>query len=309
MDIAPPQAYDMSMKRLTHDQYAEALKAAHPHYELLSQYATGRSKVNVRCTKHGKTYDVTARSLTTTGQALKCCGNVRSKAATQRSIAKALASLSDRIAVHGRLTLLSANNYKTQRSKVLCKCNACGDERMVSADNASQGQGIDCACRLQGRIEHGKKFWTPELVAKGIEARMAAGWSNPIDSLQNALTGNLVNNMPTALYLYQSPIDGLAKYGISVKPEQRSKQEGYGQQLVPHRNYASRVTAILIEQAYKYGYGLKPPAELESWCGRSELTDATPDEFESRIAELERALLELGQEQFARDYCGYELED
>lgn len=299
----------MSMKSLTHNQYAEALKSAHPRYELLSQYANGRSKVKVRCSEHDQTFEVTARSLTTTGQGLRCCGNVRSKAATQRSIAKALASLSDRIEVHGRLTLLSADNYKTQRSKVLCKCNACGDERMVLAVNASKGQGIECACRLQSRVTQGKKSWTPELAAKGVTARMAAGWSNPIDSLQNALTGNLVNNMPTALYLYQSPIDGLAKYGISVKPEQRSKQEGYGQQLTPHRNYASRVTAILIEQAYKYGYGLKPPAELGSWCGRSELTDATPDEFESRIAELERALLELGQEQFARDYCGYELED
>ena len=299
----------MSMKRLTHDQYAEALKAAHPHYELLSQYVNSRSKVKVRCTKHGETHEVVARSLTTTGQSLMCCGKRRQMAAAQKTAAQAKATLGEAIKCHGRLRLISAKGYKSQRSKVLCQCVICGDQAMVSADNARSGQGINCTCRLQSRIEHGKKSWTPELVAMGIDARMAAGWSNPVDSVHNALTGELINNVPTALYLYASPITGLAKYGIAVDPDKRAKAGGYGAQLAPHRTYASRVTAVLIEQAYKYGYGMKPPAELAGWCGRTELTDATAKEFEDRIAELEHALLSLGQEQFARDYCGYELED
>ena len=295
----------MYMKRLTHDQYAEALKAAHPHYELLSEYKNGRSKVKVRCTVHNEIHEVVAKSLTTTGQSLMCCGKLKQHTNQKE---KAKKNLADRIASHGRLRLVSLDGYKNSKSKVLCQCNKCGEKGQVEATNASQGQGLNCSCRQQKRVEHGKKSWTPDLVRKGVEARQAAGWSNPVDSIHNALTGELVNNVPTALYLYESPVTGLAKYGISVRPEIRSKQEGYGAQLVPHRNYASRVTAVLIEQAYKYSHGLKPPAELASWCGRSELTDATPDEFSERIDELERALLELGQEQFARDYCGYELE-
>lgn len=294
------------MKRLTHDQYAERLKAAHPCYELLSEYKNVRSKVKVRCTVHNEIHEVVAQSLTTTGQSLMCCGKLQQHASRREGAKRALA---DRIAAHGRLRLISLDGYKNNRSKVLCQCNKCGDKARVAADNAAQGQGLNCSCRQQGRVEHGKKSWTPEIAQKGVAAREAAGWSNPVDSVHNALTGELINNVPTALYLYAAPVPGFAKYGIAAKPAKRAKAGGYGEQLAAPRTYASRVTAVLIEQAYKYGYGVKPPAELAGWCGRTELTDATVEEFQERIAELERALLSLGKEQFARDYCGYELED
>lgn len=295
----------MSMRRLTHEQYAKALKAAHPGYELLSQYVNARTKVLVRCIKHNEVHEVVAQSLTTTGQSMKCCGKRRQMDAVQKTAQQAMAALGEAIKSHGRLQLISAKGYKSQRSKVLCQCVNCGDQAMVAANNAKSGQGINCACRLQSRVEHGKKSWTPEIAALGVDARMAAGFSNPIDSVQNALTGDLVNNVPTSLYLYASPISGLAKYGIAVNPDQRAKVGGYGKQLAPHRNYASRVTAVLIEQAYRYGYGMKPPAELAGWCGRTELTDATPSEFQERIEELEKALHELGAEAFASEYTGY----
>jgi len=291
------------MKRLTHEQYAAALKAAHPGYELLSQYCSGRGKVMVRCTKHDCTYEVVARSLTTSGQSLMCCGRLRQDASRKAKSAQALATLADRIKEKGRLELVSACDYKSIRSKVLCKCVYCGEQKTVAADNASQGQGIDCACRLAARVESGKKNWSIDLIEKAVAARDAAGWSNPYDSVEQALKGDVLPGA-CSLYLYKSPVEGLSKFGISSNCERRAKYGGYGEQLLPHRSYPSRVSAVLIEQAYKFSYGVRPPAELSDWCGRTELTDATPEEFEERIEELEKALCELGPEAFASEYTG-----
>ena len=113
-------------------------------------------------------------------------------------------------------------------------------------------------------------MWSIELVTKAVDAREAAGWSNPHDSVDLALKGEVLAGS-CDLYLYESPIQGLSKFGIAKDPEKRSKQDGYGKQLVAHRSYASRVTAVLIEQAYKYSHAVKPPAELSNWCGRTEL--------------------------------------
>lgn len=293
----------MSMERLTHEQYAANLRAAHPSYELLSEYRNGRGKVKVRCLEHNLTYEVVARSLTTSGQSLMCCGKVRQDAARKKKSREAFATLADRIKAKGRLELVSADGYKSIRSKVLCRCVACGEKRLVNADNATQGQGIDCSCRLAVQVENGKKAWSIDLIQKAVAAREAAGWSNPHDSVERALKGEVLPGA-CALYLYESPIKGLSKFGISNDCEKRAKEGGYGQQLVPHRSYPSRVDAVLIEQAYKFGYGLQPPAELSDWCGRTELTDATPSEFEERIDELEKALYELGPEAFASEYTG-----
>ena len=291
----------MSMKRLTHTQYAKALAQAHPNYELLSEYINGRSKVTVRCCKHQQIFDVIARSLTTSGQSLQCCGKLRQHASKRSN---ALATLSSRIAAKGRLRLVSADGYTSNKSKVLCECNACKEQALVEASNATQGQGINCSCAKAAKSKNGKAMWSIQLVAKAVEARQAAGWSNPHDSVECALKGNVLPGS-CYLYLYESPVQGLSKFGITKNPGRRSTQGCYGKQLIAHRSYASRVTAVLIEQAYKYGYAAEAPAELADWCGRTELTDATPDEFEARIDELEQALQDLGPEAFADEYTGF----
>lgn len=307
MDVwtfTPAQGYATSMRRLTHEQYTEALALAHPSYELKSQYINGRSKVKVCCHTHGKTYDVIARSLTTSGQGLKCCGEARQKKARGCRVLKAKAGLAAQIASCGRVTLVSADGYKSNRSKVLCRCNNCGEEHKAEAANVCQGQGLDCSCRLELRRASGKTAWSIELVQKAVNARQAAGWSNPFDSVESALRGDVLPGT-CDLYLYESPVPGLSKFGIAKDVEKRARQDGYGKSLIPPRPYVSRVDAILIEQAYKYSYSAKPPGELAGWCGRSELTDATPDEFLARIEELETALADLGREAFAAEYTGY----
>ena len=290
----------MSMKPLTHDQYKAVLLTAHPNYELKSVYSSGRGKVTVHCCTHGETHQVTARSLTTSNQSLKCCGKARQHTSRRE---KGIKSLLEGAARHGRVEVLSADGYTNNRSKVLCRCLICKETAKAEAANIYVGQGIDCSCRLAVRVQSGKKAWSHELVMQAVAAREAAGWSNPHDSVALALKGDVLPGT-CDLYLYESPVKGLSKFGISNDCERRSKQDGYGLQLVPHRSYASRVTAILIEQAYKYSYGVKAPAQLSDWCGRTELTDATPEEFEERINELEAALQELGLEAFASEYTG-----
>ena len=289
------------MKRLTHTQYAEALAKAHPNYELLSEYTNGRSKVTVRCCEHQQTFNVVAKSLTTTGQSLMCCGKARQHVNSRE---KGLTNLSDRIDAKGRLKLISTNGYTSNRSKVLCECLTCGEQHLIDAANAYSGQGLNCSCREIVRSKAGKTAWSIDLVAKAVAARLERGYSSPYDSVDAALKGEVLPGT-CDLYLYESPIQGLSKFGIAKNPEKRSKQDGYGKQLVAHRSYASRVTAVLIEQAYKYSYAVKPPAELSDWCGRTELTDASPAEFQARIDELEQALQALGPEAFADEYTGY----
>ena len=292
------------MKGLTHSQYAKALAAAHPSYELRSQYTNGRSYVVVYCADHCYESSVIARSLTTSKQALKCCGDAQYKA---NQLAKSIAKLPDQVAKHGRLMVVSVDGYKNNRSKILCRCNECGEAKSIEAANATMGQGIDCACRFVKRQENGRKVMSDPVYVKELveKAVMARGWRNPVDTVENALNGSLVD-APTYLYLYESPLPGLYKYGISIDPERRARNGGYGERVLPLRKYVGRAGAVLIEQAYKYGYGLKPPEELREWCGRSELTDGTPEEFDERIEELEIALLELGAEAFAATYCGYD---
>ena len=74
--------------------------------------------------------------------------------------------------------------------------------------------------------------------------------------------------------------------------------------LIEPRKYHDRDDAVLIEQAYKFGWScIDVPNSLESWVGCTELTTQTGDEFELVIELLEVELLRLGRWNFAREYC------
>ena len=74
--------------------------------------------------------------------------------------------------------------------------------------------------------------------------------------------------------------------------------------MIEPRRYHDRDDAVLIEQAYKFGWScIETPKALEGWTGNTELTMQSGDEFEIVIEMLEVELLRLGSWDFAREYC------
>ena len=116
------------------------------------------------------------------------------------------------------------------------------------------------------------------------------------DSVWKVLTGNNDVKGPTYLYLYESPADGFNKFGIAKNLDHRRNTGSYGDELIEPIFYFDSEDAVLIEQAYKYGYAeIKWPLELDNWSGKSELTTQTPDDFLEAIQELQEKLLRLGR--------------
>ena len=118
-----------------------------------------------------------------------------------------------------------------------------------------------------------------------------------------ALTDELERKGNAQLYFYESPEQGFNKYGISGKASKRASSGGYGQQLMQPHFFADRRDAVLIEQAFKYGWGIDPPKSLNKWPGKNELTQMKVEEFEEIISDLESQLNKLGRWKFAEEYC------
>ena len=125
------------------------------------------------------------------------------------------------------------------------------------------------------------------------------------DNVWRALTGKLKRgqNKITLLYLYESPFNGFNKYGITSSLERREKSGDYGEQLIEPHSYPNRSDAVLIEQAFKYGWGIERPEEASGYEGGTELTELEPLEFEEIIEELECAFAEMGAWRFAEEFC------
>lgn len=150
------------------------------------------------------------------------------------------------------------------------------------------GQGIHC-CRVAKSREIGKL--TGPLNGKSI------------DSVWRVLCGQQMRSGNTWLYLHESPKAGTSKFGISNNSKERSRRGGYGESLIEPRFYPERDQAVLVEQAFKYGYACDIPEELQDWTGNTELTLLSADEFIEVIEELEQALTELGPWRFAEEFC------
>ena len=124
-----------------------------------------------------------------------------------------------------------------------------------------------------------------------------------MDNVWRALLDKLERKGSVYIYLYESHDKNFNKYGISKKPRDRAKNGGYGEKLIEPRFYPERRDGVLVEQAFKYGYGSDIPKTLEDWVGNTELTNLSPREFEEIIDELDAMLIELGRWDFAEEYC------
>jgi hypothetical protein len=176
--------------------------------------------------------------------------------------------------------------YKNQNSPLLMRCKKHGEVHFATWQQIVQGCGIRC-CRLENLRKIGKRSLN----------RFA------VDSVWRVLANMNDRSGKTWLYLYESPVRPFNKFGISNEINKRVVSGEYGDRLIQPRFYSNREDAVLIEQAFKYGYGSNSPEELSDWVGHTELTTLDPGEFLEVVEELERALFVMGRWEFAEEYC------
>ncbi len=180
--------------------------------------------------------------------------------------------------------------YNGDKGKLEFLCLKHDEKHPSTPTSVKQGVGLKC-CAREASVKSGK--------------RMGIINGGKLDNVWRALTGQLrqVSDGETLLYLYESPASGYNKYGISGQLDRRAKDGEYGEQLIEPHAFPERADAVLVEQAFKFGWGIDPPHELLEWEGKSELTNLEPNEFEEIIIELEVALCKSGRWLFAEEYC------
>ena len=282
--LACCRRHKLSGPRSTTEQHAAAVKKL-GRVELIGNFKGTFHKSLYRCLEHGEEHEADPSQILA-GHGLKCCLNEARKKHADEVKAKAAERYDDAIALHGKVERIDPYIGSTERIRHRCiKHRKIG---LLAPKKALIGQGLKC-CLNEFRAEWAKHW----------------GEMNgaPYERVSNALLHDPQITGNAWLYLFESPIACINKFGISRNLIQRARQGGYGKMLIEPRFYANRREALMIEQAYKYGYSCKPPKELADWKGRTELTNQNPEDFAATIEELEEALYKLGEWAFAEDYC------
>jgi len=251
----------------------------------LGGYIDSKTPILHRCLVHGGE-GMQSPNAAVQGTGLKCCLD----AARQNSADQKRQSVIDRL--RNELGTINPNlewvggEYKDQNSLLQMRCKTHDEIHLASWQQITQGCGVYC-CRMENLRNIGKRSLN----------------RFDVDSVWRVLTGSNERAGNAWLYLYESPVRPFNKYGISNDVGKRANSGEYGTQLIEPRFFAKRDDAVLIEQAFRYGYGVAIPEALAEWTGNTELTTLEPDEFVEVIEELEGSLIEMGRWVFAEEFC------
>jgi hypothetical protein len=263
------------------------------NFTLVGNYIDRKTPIEHHCKRHGKTLPVAPGSLLG-GQKMTCCWDAAMKQQGQERMAEAARDFVERLA-KANPDMELVGEYLGTNVKTLFRCKKHNETHLAAPKQRLKGQGLHCCHVANGR-------------AMGRLTGPLNGWQG--DSVWQSLTGKSTRHEETWLYLFDSPDTQLLKYGItSTSLDERKRRSWlpgvqairYGKELIEPRYYAKRDDAVLIEAAYQFSYGCE--AEPKLGIGWTELTDRSPDEFESLVIELEEALYEMGPWDFAEEYC------
>jgi hypothetical protein len=273
-----------SRKELAASLYDDRL-SRHNKLERIESYKGAHVPILHRCLVHGLIGLQTPNG-GKSGRGLRCCveaaREVNARTKRQSVIDRLNNELSD---INPNLTWIGGE-YKNQNTRLVMQCKKHGETHLASWQQIAQGCGIRC-CRIENLRRIGKRSLN----------------RFDVDSVWRVLSRKNQRDGSAWIYLYESPEKGLNKFGISNDLNKRAKYGGYGEKLIEPRFYPERDDAVLIEQAFKFGYGCEPPERLNNWTGNTELTTLTAEEFTEVIEELERELLERGRWRFAEEFC------
>ena len=257
--------------------------AEHSKLQRIEAYVDSKTPIKHRCLIHNEEHPV-APSDGRIGKGARCCleagwANENLRFTHEQFIARLAERNPDIEWISGE--------YINNQSKLTCRCKKHDHTQPnVWAMQVLAGHGLKC-CGIENSREVGRNSLN----------------GSTVDNVWRSLTNRLSTKGNAYLYLFESPISGLNKYGIGRDPGKRKRDGGYGKQLIEHRFFPDRRDAVLIEQAFKYGFGVAEPAELADWVGREELTNLQPEEFLEVIEHLEEALSRMGRWEFAEEYC------
>lgn len=274
-------------------EYIEYLKEYESgSFELVGDYVDRDTPVDHCCKRHNKTLPTRPGSLLGR-QKMLCCGKEAWAAQGQRKMAEAAADFVERLAV-ANPDIELIGEYMGTNNKTLFRCKRHGETHLASPKQRLRGQGLHCCHVANGQ-------------AMGRLTGPLNGWQG--DSVWQSLISRSTRHGEAWIYLFDSPDTELLKYGIASNVDDRRRRswlpgyEGirYGALLIEPRRYAERDQAVLVEAAYQFSYGFEANPSLG--IGWTELTDRSPEEFLSLIEELETALLEMGEWDFAEEFC------
>ena len=267
-------------------EYDTKLKESGSPLIRIGEYVKAIVKIKHICIKHAHIDEISPNNALR-GYGMSCCGKASQLETARKRFEKAARTFDDKLKEKNP-TKVRVGEYKGNDQKTKFRCLIHNEVHPARPGHMLSGQGIYC-CR----------------VAKAREIGKVTGPLNgtKIDSVWRVLCDMQEKSGKCWLYLHESPCPPYNKFGISNEPKVRSRRGGYGAQLIEPRFYPDRDDAVLIEQAFKYGYGADIPEELTDWKGNTELTNIQADEFINTIEELEKSLLEMGRWDFAEEYC------
>ena len=252
----------------------------------IGKYQGRRKKILHICLVHGL-LDETCPDSALQGSGLECCITASRQRTADKKKLTASSNYDSELEKIGKVKRIG--EYIDAHTEIFHECIKHKEIHKATPHNLKAGQGLWC-CKIAASREAGKKN--------------GPLYGRFIDNVWRALLGQLDKTGVTYLYLYLSPNLDYSKYGISWNPSELLGSRGYGQALIKPRRYTYREDAVLVEQAFKFGYGVQvPPADLQDWRGKSELTQMTPEEFLEVIEDLEIALDKMGRWDFAEEFC------
>lgn len=272
-------------------KYDSELKEKNPGLVRIGPYIKAITKIKHFCIHHQQFGDISPNNALKP-HGMSCCYTSHQLNWARNRHLKAKATFDARLEVSNP-TKIRIDPYIGNDKKINFYCTTHCEVHEAQPAHMLAGEGLRC-CGIAAVREVGRK----------------TGPLNGIlmDNVWRALLGELSRQGPTKLYLFSTAVDGINKFGISFNPEIRPKgiarKKLYKKQILkPSFHFSRREDAVLIEQAYKFGWGCKPPKTLEDIKGSNEVTKASLDEFIETINELIEAFSFLGPWGFAEEYC------
>ena len=261
--------------RKAKEQHIDEIKI-HGKVELIGEFLGTKTETKYRCLVHDEVWPASPENIKQ-GHGLQCCQREGMGAGAEIKRLRAKEKYDSVIEKIGLVKRVG--DYINDSTAIDHYCLTHGKTRKARPNDIKGGHGLGCC--------------------KEAKARSSG---SPIDTVWRALLGRLSHQGNTFIYLYEFEIKTYAKYGIAFDPEERAASMNYGQKLMEPREYPNREQAVLIEQAFKYGWG-EEFTEVMHLAGSTELTMRTPEEFLEIVNTLENELLILGKWKFARKYC------
>ena len=249
----------------------------------IGEYLGAGIKIEHVCLEHGYK-DLILPEDAKNGIGLACCRLASVRKNAKRRQAKAKNEFLEKLSRLNPKMQWISGEYEHARSVMRFRCLEHNFEGESYPNQVLSGTGLKCCLRANAR-EMGLKY--------------GAG----SEHVWQVLIGQPLRTGQACLYFYKSKFPDYNKYGITANLPRRKRMGEYGDPLTKPLEFTDREDALLVEQAFKFNYGIKPPTIAQFWIGNTELTQMNATEFMPIIKGYIEKLSDYGRWAFAEEYC------